>query len=474
MGEEIGKDHFSESDFANFNDRLKRETALLRQIQQSAGLSDEGPLIGLELEAWLIDHNFFPAPHNQSFLARLPGESVVAELSRFNIEINTPVEEIAGDGLGRMHAHLSETMRHCAANAHDDVDTVLAIGTLPTLREEDLSLEMMTPSNRYSALNREAMRNRAGAPIRFEIANCDGGAGFAASYQDVMAEAATTSLQLHLQLADTRMRAAYNASLLLSAPLVAISANSPFLFGKPLWHETRIPVFEQALAQPGKRQRVTFGSGYVKEHLVELLEENLEDYPVLLPMCDDTKPDADFPCLKLHNGTLWRWVRPLVGRSSDGKPHVRIEQRVMSAGPSVLDMMANAALYFGAVEELSNYIDAAMAEVTFETAQANFYAAACRGLDAEIDWFGKHPRQPITRVIEDLIPLAERGLRNLGMAEPLIEKYLTTISMRLETRRNGAAWQLAHFERYQDPYRLTAAYQANQKAGLPVHEWSIR
>lgn len=471
MGAEIAKEEFTEADFEHFRNRLEQETALLRQIQSQGGLSGEGPTIGLELEAWLIDRNFFPAPHNQSFLERLEGETVVAELSRYNIEINTPVEQIAGEGLARMHAHLSKTLRRCAKNAHEDVDTVIAIGTLPTLREEDMSLDMMTPSNRYAAINREAMRSRGGAPIRFDVDSCTGGEGFKATYEDVMAEAATTSLQLHLQLADEKMAAAYNASLLLSAPLVAISANAPLLFGKPLWHETRIPIFEQSLAQPSGLQRVTFGSGYVKQHLVELLEENLAQYPVLLPVCDEQESLESFACMKLHNGTLWRWVRPLIGRSLDGKPHIRIEQRVMSAGPSSLDMMANAAFYFGAVEELSGYVDAAMAQLPFEKARANFYAAARDGLGAEIDWFGNGARRPVTSVLADLIPLAESGLRKLGMAEHLIDKYLATISMRLETRQNGANWQLAQFARHGDLHRLTADYLAHQKSGLPVHEW---
>lgn len=473
MGEEISVDRFTRADFAAFGDRLRRETALLRRLHEEGGLSDEGPVIGLELEAWLIDYNFFPAPDNQRFLERLGSDSVVAELSRFNIEINTPVEELAGEGLGRMHAHVSETMRRCAANAHDDVDTVVAIGTLPTLREQDLSLDNMTPSKRYRALNREAMRMRDGAPIRIAIEGRDARTpGFQASFEDVMFEAATTSLQLHLQLPADQMVAAYNASLLLSAPLVAISANAPFLFGQPLWHETRIPVFEQALAQPGDHQRVTFGSGYARQDLVTLFEENIAHYPVMLPVCPD-REDRDFACLKLHNGTLWRWVRPLVGQSQDGKPHIRIEQRVMPAGPSVLDMMANAALYFGAVHELAGFADAAVAELSFEAARANFHAAARHGLDAQLDWFGRKGRRPARAVIEELLPMAERGLRAQGMAEHLIQKYLSTLSLRLATGRTGAAWQLAHFDRHGNVHRLTADYLANQKSGLPVHEWPL-
>ena len=473
MGEEISKDRFDEEDFAEFGERLARETALLRRLQENDEFSDIGPVIGLELEAWLIDRNFFPSPNNQSFLERFKGDSVVAELSRFNIEINTPVQTIAGDGLGQMHAHLSETMRRCASNAHDDVDTVVAIGTLPTLRESDMSLDMMTPSHRYRALNHEAMRMRGDAPISVRIDSPSPNApGFLASYEDVMLEAATTSLQLHLQLAADQMVGAYNASLILSAPLVAIAANAPFVFGQPLWHESRIPLFEQALAQPTSNQRVTFGSGYAQSDLVELFEENLAEYPAMLPICRDTEDDA-FACAKLHNGTLWRWVRPLIGRSSDGKRHIRIEQRVMPAGPSVLDMMANAAFYFGAAHELAQYVDAAMAEIPFETARDNFYAAAQYGLDAEIAWFGRKGRRPVREVLNELLPMAERGLRAQGMDELLIDKYMSTITMRLATGRNGAAWQLAHYEKYSDVHRLTADYLANQKSGLPVHEWSI-
>lgn len=473
MGQEISADDFTEADFADFTARLARETHLLRKVHDEGGLSSGGPFIGLELEAWLIDHNFFPAPHNQSFLKRLGDESVVAELSRFNIEINTPVERIEGEGLARMHAHLSATMRRCATNAHDDVDTVVAIGTLPTLREEDMSLDMMTPSKRYFALNREAIRMRNDAPFVIDIESCiEGYPGFSASYHDVILEAATTSLQLHLQLPAEQVHRAFNASLILCAPLVAISANAPFLFGKPLWHETRIPVFEQALAQPASRQRVTFGSGYAKNDLVELFEENLAEYPPMLPFCEETS-DTAFACVRLHNGTLWRWVRPLVGFDSDGTPHLRIEQRVMPAGPSVLDMMANAALYFGAVHELAANIDSATVELPFENAQANFYGAARYGLAAEIDWFGKKGRRRVTSVLEELLPMAERGLRAQGMAEDLIDKYLSVIAMRLASGRTGAAWQLAHFERYGDVHRLTADYLANQRSGLPVHEWAL-
>ncbi|HVU82452.1 MAG TPA: glutamate-cysteine ligase family protein, partial [Rhodanobacteraceae bacterium] len=355
MGQEIGAAAFSAEDFATFAAQLARETALLRELHAAGRLSRAGPRIGLELEAWLIDRNFYPAPHNQSFLHRLNDPFVVAELSRFNIELNAFPEMLEGEGLLATERHLAATWQRCLNNAHEDVDTVVAIGTLPTLRESDLSLDNMTPSNRYAALNTEMIRLRDGRALRIDI-DCHDPAGehLRTEHLDVMLEAATTSFQLHLQVPPERLAACFNASLVLSAPLLAIAANSPFLFGKPLWHETRVPIFEQAIEQAGQERalhRVTFGTGYMGADPTALFAENLANYPVLLPIGGED--EAKFPCLRLHNGTIWRWNRPLVGFDDDGTPHLRIEFRVMPAGPSVIDMIANAALYYGAVHMLA-------------------------------------------------------------------------------------------------------------------------
>ncbi len=473
MGQDIAADGFAAEDFQRFSARLAEETAAFAQLAAEGGLSRAGPHIGLELEVWLIDHSHFPAPHNQSFLERLNDPEVVAELSQFSVEINAPVETLAGEGLKRMHAHLSEKVRCCATNAHEDVDTVITIGTLPTLRKEDLSLASMTPYNRYLALNREAMRQRDNAPLQVDIDTAIPGAPhFTAAYEDVMLEAATTSLQLHLQLPPDEFARHYNGALQLSAPLLAVSANSPFLFGKALWHETRIAAFEQSLQHPDGSSRVIFGSHYLGDDPAELFAENLREYPVLLPSLDD-RPASRFPALRLHNGTIWRWVRPLVGFDDDGTPHLRIEQRVLPAGPSNLDMMANAALFYGALHALADRIGERKAALPIETARANFYAAARNGLGAELLWPGDSAPRAASSVVEDLLPLAAEGLAAQGMAEDLVDHYLSVIAMRLATGRTGAAWQLEHYARHQDLFALTAAYVENQRTGLPVHEWRL-
>ncbi|HEX4847847.1 MAG TPA: glutamate-cysteine ligase family protein [Novosphingobium sp.] len=475
MGQEIATTGFCEGDFARFSARLGAETALLRDLWAGHGLSRQGPIAGFELEAWLIDRNCFPAPHNQAFLARLADPQVVPELSRFNIELNGDPQPLAGDGLARLEQALGHSWQRCVANAHADVDTAIAIGTLPTLRESDLSLAMMTPSNRYAALNAELARQRGGKPVRIDIASAfAGGEHLVSVHDDVMLEAATTSFQLHLQVPADEIAATLNASLALSAPLLAISANSPFLFGKALWHETRIALFEAAFEQApinGSLRRVSFGSGWCGTDPTAQFAENHELFPPLLPIVG-AEPAQRFGCLRLHNGTIWRWNRLLVGFDDDGQPHLRIEQRVMPAGPSTIDMFANAALYYGAVHMLARRPVKVDHALPFAAARDNFYAAARHGLDAELAWLDGQ-RLPARKVLASLIALAREGLERLGVDAALVDRYLDLVAGRLHSGRTGAAWQLAHHARHGDLFRLTADYLENQRSGAPVHEWAL-
>ncbi len=475
MGQEISAAGFTEADFKAFAERLATETQLLRQFHAEGRFSNGGPIIGLELEAWLVDRNFWPAPHNQSFLKRLGSPLVVAELSRFNIELNAPPQRLGGEGLRQLEDVLTLTWHACVTNAHEDVDTAIAIGTLPTLRESDLTLDNMTPSNRYVALNTEVIKAREGNPLRIDI-DCHDPQGehLKTTHLDCMLEAATTSFQLHLQVPHGALAATLNASSILSGPLVALAANSPFLFGKPLWHETRIPLFEQSIEQVGDERslhRVTFGTGYAGSDPTSIFGENLDRYPPLLPFIDHDDIES-LGCLRLHNGTIWRWNRTLVGFDDDGTPHLRIEQRVMPSGPSVIDMIANAAFYYGAVHMLAKRCAAPEERLPFEDARTNFYACAKHGMGAEIAWFDG-TRRPVRDVLMELVLLAEEGLKEQGVSEELIERYLDVISLRIASGRNGAAWQLAHYAKYGDVFRLTADYLEHQRSGMPVHEWPV-
>jgi hypothetical protein len=477
MGQEIKRTRFSASDFQQFAHKLADETAQLRSFARSGGFPDTRYIAGFELEAWLLDHAGRPNPVNEAYLLALNDPLVVPELSRFNVELNAPPLEVGAGVLAAMEESLLTTWDGCQQVAHG-MDTVLAmIGILPTIRDEDLCLTNMSAMNRFDVLNAQVLQQRGGAPIRIDIEGVD---QLHLSRRDVMLEAATTSFQLHLQVPFALAGRYYNASLISCAPLLAAAVNSPLLFGRRLWQETRVPLFEQSvelggyagLAEPTLR-RVTFGRDYVANSLLELFEENLEHYPVLLPM-PQTEPDGRYPHLRLHNGAIWRWVRPLVGFDAAGQPHVRLEQRVLPSGPTALDMVANAALNFGLVHALARQPRAAEADLPFAVARANFYSAARHGLRAELTWLDGQ-RYPVREFILQLgLPLARQGLRDFGLPEAEIEHYLGVVEARVRSGQTGADWQLRRLERVGgDVHRMMDDYLDNQRAGAPVHEWSL-
>ena len=474
MGQEIGRIHFREEDFERFRGRLAEETALLETWLRAGRFDHRSYVGGFELEAWLVDHNFFPLPRNQEYLTRLNNPLVVPELSKFNVELNGTPQPLAGRALHRLEQELTSTWRHCLQVAHELECQLAMIGILPTVRQQDLTLANISPLNRYYALNDQVLKLRRGRPLRLDISGRD---HLALTHDDVMLEAATTSFQVHLQApADEAVRY-FNAAQILSAPMVALAANSPFLFERRLWDETRIPLFEQAVGlgddAHARTQRVTFGSGYLQDSPLECYRENVERYPVLLPILfEDGAPQLRH--LRLHNGTIWRWNRLLIGFDDAAVPHLRVEHRVMPAGPSIVDMISNAAVYLGASRFLAGLRRAPEADLPFTQARDNFYLAARNGLDAHIVWLDGREVEVRTLLLDEILHMAREGLLLLGADEDDIERYLSIAQMRVRTGQNGAAWQRAHAEKYaRDFFRLTADYLEHQRSAMPVHEWPI-
>ncbi|MGK2953119.1 MAG: glutamate--cysteine ligase [Thiobacillus sp.] len=477
MGQEINRTRFSEADFQQFSTRLTDETAALRSFANTGGFADARYVAGFELEAWLLDHAGRPNPVNAPYLQALNDPLVVPELSRFNVELNAPPLEMGAGVLAAMEESLLSTWDTCQHVAHG-MDTVLAmIGILPTIRDEDLCIANMSAMNRFDVLNAQVLQQRNGAPIRIDIEGTD---HLRLSRPDVMLEAATTSFQLHLQVPFEQAGRYYNASLISCAPLLAAAVNSPLLFGQRLWQETRVPLFEQSvelggyagLAEPTVR-RVSFGRDYVAHSPLELFEENLQHYPVLLPM-PQTESPARYPHLRLHNGAIWRWVRPLIGFDESGQGHVRLEQRVLPSGPTVLDMVANAALYFGLVHALARQPQHVESEIPFTAARANFYAAARHGLQAELTWLDGRRLAAHDLLLETILPMAHQGLRDFGLSEAEIEHYLGVIEARVRSGQTGAAWQLQRLAQVDgDVHHMMNDYLENQRSGSPVHEWPL-
>lgn len=474
MGKEIDRTRFSADDWLRFAERLNDETALLDRLAREQRLSQRCCTAGFELEAWLVDRRCCPAPTNAQYLAVLADPLVVPELSRFNVEINGTPQRLRDRAFSRLETELLGTWNRCREVAHAQDSTLVLIGILPTIRESHLTMANVSPLKRYRALNAQILRLRGGRPLVIDITGVE---RLRTEHRDVMLEAATTSFQIHLQMPARDAARFYNASLIASAPVVAAAANSPFLFGHLLWAETRIPLFEQAVAAHAPDAdpadwRVSFGGGYLQE-VSDYFVDNQRRFPVVLPIHTDDAPEL-FAHLRLHNGTIWRWNRLLVGFDGDGRPHVRIEHRVLPAGPSILDMFANAAFYIGLVNFLVSHPHPPEEALPFAAARANFYAAARHGLGARVAWPGTDEADLRELLLSELLPMARHGLKRLHIAAEDIERYVGTVEARARSGRTGAAWQRAWVEAHgRDFMGLCAAYCERQQTGAPVHEWEI-
>ena len=477
MGNEIPSSHFSSEDLEIFTDRLREETQLVSDWLVQNRLSCEQKMFGYELEVWLIDGNFRPAPINERFLQALDDPLVVHELASFNIELNSSPQRLTGNVFSHMEQGLTQIYDRCRQQARLLDADMLMIGILPTAMETDLSLKNMSNSPRYRALNEQVFRLRHGRPLHVNI---KGEEHLYTSHNDVMLEAAATSLQLHLQIPASLATRYYNAAIILSGPMVAATGNSPYLFGKHLWEETRIPLFEQSVSIDGHKnaeeenlKRVSFGTGYAATSLLECFQENRDRFPVILPVLFDDPPEK-LAHLRLHNGTIWRWNRPLIGFNAQGEPHLRIEHRVVSAGPSIIDIVANAALFAGVMKSLVDNEAPPEQGISFSKARQNFYAAAHYGLKAEFHWLDSKLLNAREHILKCLLPLARAGLERLEINKADIRHYLAIIEQRITTGQTGSRWQQRYVITHgHDMGALTAAYAANQQRGNPVHEWTI-
>ncbi len=478
MGQEIERRRLTPTDFDDFRRNLEADTELLRSWFQEGRFVTSGARGGFELEAWLVTEEGRPLAVNERFLALTDPHFASNELSRFNVELNGNPQDLLGPGLHWMEQELTGTWDACNRVAANVGARLVMVGILPSVAQEDLTLANISPMKRYLALNDQIIALRHGRPIEVSIEGRDG--PFHVTHHNVMLESAATSFQIHLQVSVTDAHRLFNAAQIISAPMVAISANSPYLFGRDLWAETRIPLFEQSVDSRDPRSsgnqppcRVFFGSGYVSRSLMECFDENLHDFPVLLPIRPAHDPDR-LPHLRLHNGTIWRWNRPLIGYDRQGQPHLRIEHRVVPSGPTVPDMIANAALFYGLVRYYGSADDPPEDRLPFQACRTNLYDAARRGLDAEVEWFDGQ-RIPIKELLlRQLLPSARSGLGALGVDRDMIDRCIGVLENRAESGQTGSAWQRRWVDLHgSDMALLTRAYRERQQAALPVHQWSV-
>jgi hypothetical protein len=476
MGQEINVSAFKPSDFTQFHQKLSQETQHLKDLIKQGQCSQKMPVAGFEIEAWLIDDSMQASPTNVSFLKNLNDPLAFPELAKFNIELNSIPEQLTGTVFSSLHKNLSQTWEKACKHAQALNNHILIIGTLPTLKPSAMNLKNMSDMNRYRVLN-EQILNIRGKPIHLDIGGIE---HLKFDHNDVMLESATTSLQLHTQVPIDQAHHFYNASIIASAAIVASCANAPYLFGKNLWHESRIPLFEQAIeaggyggSARGPLKRVSFGAGYARASIMECFQENLEHFPILLPELF-SDPIENLEHLRLHNGTIWRWNRPLVGFDEDHTPHIRIEHRTPSAGPTIIDSIANAAFYYGLSKDLCDEIMTTGIPLDFSQAKDNFYQAAHHGLDSHIVWFDgeKHSLQKLLQT--DLLARARKGLQSLAITSADIDTYLGIIEQRIANKQTGSQWQRQFMQLPQATLKsMTEAYLAHQYSEIPVSQWEL-
>ncbi|MEU3274714.1 glutamate-cysteine ligase family protein [Saccharomonospora sp. NPDC006951] len=497
MGKDVSPDFFNPRDRGRYRRKVQRCLDTLARMLSDGSFSFPRKHIGLEVELNLVDPAMRPSMSNTAVLDALDDPSFTTELSQHNVELNVPPRPLDGDSALALETDLNDYLGRAGEKAEEAGAVLAVVGILPTLSHEHFDQKWLTNNARYSLLNDQILAARGEQPLLSIEGTAISGheqERLHSYAESILPEAACTSVQLHLQVSPEEFAPHWNAAQCLAGVQVAIGANSPFLLGKALWHETRIPLFLQAtdtrpeeLKNQGVRPRVWFGERWITS-IFDLFEENVRYFPGLLPETDPEEPMEVLEAgrvpnlaeLRLHNGTVWRWNRPVYD-VVEGKPHLRVENRVLPAGPTVVDMMANAAFFYGAQRALAEQERPLWSQMSFQAAEENLYAGARGGFDAQLYWPGVGWIPPDELVLRVLLPLAHEGLRNSDVSSTAADRYLGVIENRCIRRRTGSTWQrdtvaLAEargLDRDSALASMLARYLELAKAGEPVHEWPV-
>ena len=492
MGTDIDQEEFGERDYSRFAERLEECLSALGRLLERPGFGAGPATVGAELEVFLVDGAARPLPHNQAIRAAVADPRVTVELDRFNLELNASPALLAGRPFATLGGELNVLLDHVASAAKDHAGRLALIGILPTLSQADLGPGVMTDVPRYRALNNGLRRLRQDR-FRIRIAGED---PLALATEDVVLEGANSSFQVHLRVDPADFTRTYNAVQLATAPVLAVAGNSPTFLGHRLWDETRIAVFKQSVDdrqghEPRRRlARTALGTGWLRGGPLELFTESIRLHRPLLPVLGDRDlrsggtgrqaPPLDE--LRLHQSTVWRWNRAIYDPALGG--HLRIEMRALPAGPTVIDMLANAAFLIGLSLWLAGQDQQWTYALPFERADHGFYRAAQQGLSAQLTWPAGHRDQIRTiaaaKLVAELVPAAREGLLEAGVAAEEADGLLDVISARAATGQTGAVWQraaLAAAQRGHDGERALAVmldrYLRYAETGLPVHTWPV-
>ncbi len=446
--------------------------------------------IGLEQEFCIMDYSLRPLMKNLELLKRLRDDHFTTELAKFNLEINLEPRVFRNKCFSKYENDLVRLLTKANKQAHKIGGKVILTGILPTIKEGDIGIDKITPIQRYLALN-EVMSKARGKDFEFNIQGID---ELITKTDSVLFESCNTSFQIHFQINPDKFKEYYNWSKAISGPVLACCVNSPMFLGRRLWKETRIALFQQSTdirksesTFREERPRVFFGNKWEEGSILDHYQENVSRFKILLTReiekssVDDLKEGKvpDLKALALHNGTVYKWNRACYGLT-DGKPHIRIEARYVPAGPSIVDEIANTAFWTGLMYGMPEKYENIHEQLHFDDAKSNFVKAAQFGISTQFKWMSDKlvPAQDL--ILNEMIPIAEEGLKKAKVDQADIDKYLGIIKNRVKSERTGSQWMLDSYnELKKDCHNqeclstITEGIYARQKKGLPVHRWKL-
>ncbi|MEE4280279.1 MAG: glutamate-cysteine ligase family protein [Halieaceae bacterium] len=489
MGIEITSSSFDEAQRRLFAARLERQLTRLQELLAAPAFGRGEASMGSELELYLIDEQARPAYFNQELHEQAADPQLTLEINRYNLEYNLLPRVLAESGFEATEREVLDKLASLRELAADYDARVVPVGILPTLRPGDFGRHCVTDRPRYRALVDQLLRWR-GADFHVKI---NGAEPLEIGMSDITLEGANTSFQVHLRVDPAEYVDTFNAIQLVTPLALAISANSPGLFGHDLWDETRVPLFKQSIDTRHTDRyrwhepaRVSFGHGWLRRDAGELFEQAVRLYRPLLPACTEEAREGPVPGLeelRLHLSTVWLWNRPVYDDAAGG--HLRIEMRALPAGPSAVDMVAGAALLIGLARGVRDELDRLLPALPFALAEYNFYRAAQHGIDARLVWPSARQQglrdAALVDILAQLLPVANDGLRSMGVSLRERDRYMNVLEARLAARRSGSRWQRDCLRRVLDRgldrraalAAMLERYLEHSTENVPVAEWPL-
>lgn len=490
MGEERVKLADDNEQVQNFMKHVLRDMRALKTMLEEDWFETDIQRIGAEQELCMVDPHGKVFPKSMEVLEALGNGNYTTEFARFNLEINMDPLEFTGNSLSQMEHNLHDEVENVRKTVREMGGDILLTGILPTIRKMDVDIKNLTPLQRYEALC-EAINRLRGKEYELRIQGMD---ELLMKFDSPLLEACNTGFQVHLQVKPSEFVNRYNIAQAVTAPVLACAVNSPVLFGKRLWAETRVALFHQSIdtRQVGEHlrdssPRVTFGNQWLENSILDIYKEDISRYRVMLSAeveedIEQLMKEGKAPelmALRVHNSSVYRWNRPCYG-VGNGKPHLRIENRVFPSGPTVVDEVANAAFWLGLLNGFEDEYPDITKEMDFDNARMNFFAASKLGLDTKFVWTRDRKMTAIDLIKDELLPIAKNGLKKANIDSSDVDTYLGVIEERVKTAQTGSYWVVKSYgnlikegNREQTLSSITNAMIKNQKKGEPVHKWGL-